>query len=343
MKPFIFFLLVFSVLSVMANTYDKLLGAPFKVKHFTAGEKNQFHSSLIFREDSTKKIYGAVLYIHGFNDYFFQKELAEKSDSAGYAFYAIDLHYYGRSLQKGERLGELRHLENYFPELDSALAFIQKDLGDSIPLVLLGHSTGGLIATLYAKARNNGERFSAIILNSPFFEMNLAWPLRVIGFPLFAFLGKFFPDIPIPRGSNENYGISLHRSEKGEWDYDESLKVKGSIPIDFGFAQGIHKGQSQVQEGMELSPPILVMHSGCSYKEKEWSDEIMNCDVVLDVSHIHDYGANLGPQIELLEIKGGLHDLFLSRKPVREKAYQEMFRFLDSFLKKNQPRDPCLE
>ena len=40
----------------------------------------------------------AVLYLHGFVDYFFQTHLAEFFTERGYDFYALDLRKYGRSL-----------------------------------------------------------------------------------------------------------------------------------------------------------------------------------------------------------------------------------------------------
>src|SRR5947208_1032649 len=39
---------------------------------------------------------GAVLYVHGFADYFFQHHLAERFAAEGYAFYALDLRKLGR-------------------------------------------------------------------------------------------------------------------------------------------------------------------------------------------------------------------------------------------------------
>ena len=44
--------------------------------------------------DSVKQ---AVLYIHGYNDYFFQKQLGDSVNAHGYNFYAMDLRKYGRS------------------------------------------------------------------------------------------------------------------------------------------------------------------------------------------------------------------------------------------------------
>ncbi|GAA3180448.1 hypothetical protein GCM10020255_074200 [Rhodococcus baikonurensis] len=46
----------------------------------------------------------AVLYVHGFTDYFFQKHLAEHFAEQGYAFFALDLRKCGRSSSRGTQL-----------------------------------------------------------------------------------------------------------------------------------------------------------------------------------------------------------------------------------------------
>lgn len=332
---------------------DPLLGEPFLVEKIAAGNHGQYAATLIRYPFGSSKVAvandsvpvdsisknvqvrpkAAILYIHGFNDYYFQRELAEKSDSAGFAFYAIDLHNYGRSAIKGEPLGYLRSISEYYPELDSALSKIQQIEG-AVPQVIMGHSTGGLIAAVYAQARESGKNIAAIVLNSPFFEMNIAWPIRKIGMPLISAFGAFFPNVSIPRGENDNYGQSLYKRGRGEWDFDTTLKVMSSIPVDFGWAKAIHEAHLRVQLGMSLVSPTLVMYSSCSTKETEWVDEYTHCDGVLNVEDIREYGATLGPKVQLQEIQGGLHDLFLSSKPVRDYAYQVTFDFLNQAISK---------
>lgn len=338
MKWCVIFLILASTLFAkdIAWSPDKLLGEPFRMHEI---EAVNFHATLVdypfdlAKDSVTLRIpKAAVLYIHGFNDYFFQQELAQKIDSVGYSFYAIDLHKYGRSYREGEKMGELRDISEYYAELDSAIATIRRLEGDSVPLVLLGHSTGGLIACLYAADRENGAGISAIVLNSPFLEMNYVWPVRRLAVPLLSAFGSIVPGLGIPRGENPNYDKSLRKSEYGEWEYDGHLKVSGSLAIDFGWLRAIHSGHARLQEGLRLTPPILVMHSGCSFRDDDWSEEYTYCDGVLNVEHIREYGRNLGPSVELEEIEGGLHDLFLSRKPVRDNAYGKMFKFLESRL-----------
>ncbi|MDE6057203.1 MAG: lysophospholipase, partial [Muribaculaceae bacterium] len=53
--------------------------------------------STIVRLKCRKPSKKGFLYIHGFNDYFFQSEMGERFVDSGYHFYAVDLRRYGRS------------------------------------------------------------------------------------------------------------------------------------------------------------------------------------------------------------------------------------------------------
>ena len=66
----------------------------------------------------------AVLYVHGFADYFFQTELAEFHAARGEDFYALDLRKYGRSLRPQQTPYQMADVADYYPELDAALRFI---------------------------------------------------------------------------------------------------------------------------------------------------------------------------------------------------------------------------
>lgn len=313
---------------------DTMLGEPFQVHHYDAGDTVGFHATLIrYPWNHKEPPKSSILYIHGFNDYFFQKELAQTLDSAGYSFYAIDLHKYGRSYREGERLGEIYSLEEYYPELDSALSKIRAQ--DNAPITLLGHSTGGLIATVYAAHGDNGKNISALVLNSPFLDMNMNFFVE-LAVPVISFAGKFFPQWDVPRAGNSNYSESLHKDYRGEWDFDFKLKTFTSIPINLGWIHAIHEGHKIVQDGPALPQPVLVMRSGCSVEEDEWVDEYTRCDGVLDVDDIERFGKKLGGQVQVKTIEGGLHDLYLSKKPVREKAYGETLQFLDSLFSKRK-------
>src|SRR5438132_4578375 len=87
---------------------------------------------------------GAVLYIHGFSDYFFQRHMAERFAAEGYAFYALDLRKYGRSLRAHQHANFCKSLTEYYADISAALEVI------GAPVLLAGHSMDGLVCSLYA-------------------------------------------------------------------------------------------------------------------------------------------------------------------------------------------------
>src|SRR5438477_10862365 len=82
---------------------------------------------------------GAVLYVHGFSDYFFQRHMAERFAAEGYAFYALGLRKYGRSLRPHQHPNFCKSVSEHYADIDAALAAIGE------PVLLSGHSMGGLV------------------------------------------------------------------------------------------------------------------------------------------------------------------------------------------------------
>ena len=131
-----------------------------------AGEpEGSLCATLVRRDAPTRK--QALLYLHGWNDYFFQAHLADEMAALGYDFYALDLRRYGRSLRQGQLAGFVTDRSAYHVEIDEAVRIIRAEGHDE--LVIMGHSTGGLIAALWADGRP-GE-VSALVLNSPWLEL----------------------------------------------------------------------------------------------------------------------------------------------------------------------------
>lgn len=331
--------------TIKDRSVDSVLGAPFfryAMRTMPVYGK-EFHSTLIEypygsskRTDSlvAKPVHGIILYVHGYNDYFFQKELAEKADSAGYAFFAIDLHYCGRSLMPGEARGDMRNMREFFAELDYAVELarvITKERADSLPMVLMGHSQGGLLAAFYADHRPE-EKFAALVLNSPFFDFNFNWLVRNLAIPVVSEIAMYLPDFSIGSSGNPNYAYSLDKKYYGEWLYNTEWKSESRPEQFLGWVRAIHKAQQELHRGFHINSPTLVMHGDCTEKGEEWSENYMHCDGVLDVEHIEKWAPKVGPNVKTETIAGGLHDLFLSRKAVRDEAYAKAFRFIDESL-----------
>src|SRR3954468_8005006 len=80
---------------------------------------------------------GPVLYVHGFTDYFFQRQMAERFAAEGYAFHALDLRKHGRSLLPHQHPNFCKSVKEYYADITRAIELIGG------PVLLCGHSTGG--------------------------------------------------------------------------------------------------------------------------------------------------------------------------------------------------------
>ncbi len=306
-----------------------ILGEDFSQQRFEMGRdySGEVCSTLVRRIPiiESKR---AVLYIHGYNDYFFQSEMANRFYDSGYNFYAVDLRRYGRSLMPNQRPFEVRDLSEYFEDIEAALRTIRSEGAEEI--ILMGHSTGGLIASLYCKRHEAAPRVEGLILNSPFLDMNFGWFMESVVAPIAALIGRWRPDWTLSEGDEKPsaYYESLHIEQRGEWSYDTSLKSKGGQPIQFGWLNAIYQGHREIQEGANISIPILLLYSDNSVTQSDWTPAHQSGDSVLDVADIAKYGDRLSRNVTHGVIEGGMHDLALSNPRAREKFYHTIFEWL---------------
>lgn len=270
----------------------------------------------------------AVVYLHGFNDYFFQSQLGDSIVAHGYSFYALDLRRYGRSLRQGERPFDVDDLATYFEEIDSVLSVAKSEGIRNV--YLLGHSTGGLILSYYLQQRGTGAGFvKGLMLNSPFLDMNLSWFQEKILVPLVSIMP--FKSMLISQGNSRAYSESLLKRYHGEWDYNTSWKFEVSPKVSVGWITAIHRAQKKLhKKGTNISVPILLMRSARSVDGGEWNPEFNRGDSVLDVDDISKFGGRLGSDVDERVFDGGLHDLILSAETVRNQVYATMFSWLSA-------------
>jgi len=307
---------------------DKDRETQFVITKFKLKEDYEGRAEATLIQSKLKESKGkAMLYVHGFVDYFFQDELADWANRLDFNFYAIDLRKYGRSILPHQKPNNFRNYREYFEELDLAVETILKKDGNKM-LVLMGHSTGGLIGSLYTHHRSEKGIINAVILNSPFFDFNVPFVVKKLVLPLSAATGKLFPNLPSPEGLKKGYPISLHKDYSGEWDFSLDYKPIEGFPLNFGWINAIYTAQQELQKDLDIPVPVLVMHASKSVAPGNYRPEMHTADAVLDVNDISRYAKGLGKNTEVAVIEDGIHDLILSKKGVRELAYNAMQVFL---------------
>lgn len=268
----------------------------------------------------------AVLYLHGYTDYFFQAHLADFYNHLGFHFYAIDMRRHGRALQVHQLPNYTADIDEYLEDVDAAITQLQAS--EAIDWLLInGHSTGGLVAALYAHRGRHRDAIKAVFLNSPFLDMNLPnWQKR-FAVPLLSALGQLFPHLPTPP-LTALYGRSLHVSQHGKWQYNTRWKPIQGFPVLAGWLHAIHRGQLEVAQGLRIECPVLLMHAARSAWPTQFGPDAMTADIVLNVQDMIRLAPSLGKQVAVHAIKDGVHDLCLSPPTPR----QQMFNTLQQWL-----------
>jgi alpha-beta hydrolase superfamily lysophospholipase len=273
----------------------------------------------------------AVLYIHGYTDYFFQTHLADFYIAAGFDFYAIDLRKHGRSLGSHQTANYIADISAYFTELDEALRIIREVDGHTRVLVN-GHSTGGLTAALWAHRRREDGVLDALFLNSPFFEFNVPPAVRRLLGPTFGAVARRRPYALVPAGLNQVYGESLSSEHRGEWTYNLAWKPLGGFAVRAGWLTAIRRAHAQIHAGLDIRVPVFIGSSNATYRGTTWSEEAHAADAVLDPADMTRWGAGIGRHVTLVRFPGARHDLVLSREPVRDAIFAELRTWLDAYL-----------
>lgn len=326
MRLFYFFSLLCATICAQAYDWqpDSLTG--YEKATIIRSDGNQ---CTVIRKQASKRDV-AVLYVHGYNDYFFQKEMGDRFVDSCYNFYAVDLHGYGRSIRHGEVPYQAKSVSEYYEDIDSALAVMRNDGVKEV--ALMGHSNGGLITASFLNDKPDAI-VKVLILNSPFLEWNMSGAMRKVAIPGVARLGRLFPNMSVSQGNSTAYGESLLSAYHGEWNYNVEWKTMHPRKVTAGWIRMIRDAQKRLRKNKgNLNLPILLMHSAMSVNDSKWTELHQKADAVLNVDDICNQGSALGPDVTDVKIYGGMHDLILSEPKVREEVYNSIFEWLHRHL-----------
>ncbi|MGB2065242.1 MAG: alpha/beta hydrolase [Marinomonas gallaica] len=265
----------------------------------------------------------AILYLHGYTDYFFQDQLAHHFEQLGLRFFALDLQGYGRSIRPNSVPNWCESLSQYHDDIHIALTEMYK-LGVT-EVTLLAHSTGGLIASSYVSTQqaseqdtNNKPHITGLMLNSPFlalpFSPNI---IKHVSWPIWLAV-SLLPYHSLRAHKISLYAQTLHQEFGGEWSYRLDWKPAHGFPLSFHWLKQVILAQRALQK-YPIALPTLMCHSKSTTRHALDIEEVKLGDGVLDVDSMNLAANNAFSQLTAVTIEGGYHDLFLSPKPIRQR------------------------
>ncbi len=301
-----------------------------------------------------------VLYVHGWADYFFQTDLARYFTERGARFFALDLRKYGRSLREGQTPCYIEDLQSYDQEIGLSLDIMRESAGggaasdgtaaheradagedadageradpQGVPgrrLLLLGHSTGGLVLSLWSD-RHRGAA-DGLLLNSPWLELQVTGAGRRFLTPVVNMRAKLNPyELALPQFNYDTYS----RAQRAACGAEEIARINHAwrpekpLAVLSGWLRAIMTGHARIDANIEVGVPACVLLSRRSHLAMTWSDDMARADTVLEVESVAKAALKLGSSVTIERIDGALHDVFLSEASARADAYARMDRWL---------------
>ncbi len=273
----------------------------------------------------------AVIFLHGWDDYFFQTHLADWFFAQGFDFYALELRRYGRNLRDGLRGGYIDDLTEYFTELDQARAIVLAEGHEQ--WLLNAHSTGGLTAALWADARPGCV--DGVILNSPWLAMQMGSQALWRGIqPLTALVAKLDPGMGLHVDLPPHYLRTIDAAQEGDFPLDRRFKGHETFQTRIGWANTVLAQQRRIADGeLNIEAPVLAMSSARSQAmSQKWDEGMRTADVILDADRIAAAAALVGSDVSIRRIDGAVHDLVLSQEPARSQTFEVMAEWIDQKL-----------
>uniref|UniRef100_A0A942T6R6 Alpha/beta hydrolase n=1 Tax=Neobacillus citreus TaxID=2833578 RepID=A0A942T6R6_9BACI len=318
---------------------EDVLGPPFEQLELPLGadDEGPVVATLVRRRQGAHALWPArgplhgvdVLYVHGWSDYFFQVELAERLEQLGARFHALDLRKYGRSLRPHQTPGFVTDLGTYDEDIAAALDAIAAEHrthhGPRRRLVPMGHSTGGLTLSLWVA--RHPELVDGLVLNSPWLEFQANAVGRALVAPVIKLGARRNPLAPMPAVDPGFYTRTVSAAGEGSWTYDQRWRPERGFPLHPGWLAAVFDGQATVQQGLGIDVPVLVMLSDRSMLQPRWDDGMARADVAIDVDVVAHRALSLGREVTVRRLHGALHDVVLSVPDVREQVFDVVGRW----------------
>ena len=247
---------------------------------------------------------GVVVLAHGLHEHSGRyAHVAERLVGAGFALHALDHRGHGRSGGTEGNIGpmacvrtDLHHLREMAGEADPGL-----------PVVVLGHSMGGLVALDYVLDRG-GDGLAGLVVSGPALDTSAASGVQRVAAPL---LARFLPNLGVLTLGAEN----VSRDPEVVRAYEEDPLVRtGPVRARTG-AEMLGAVQRVEPRLGELSLPLLVLQGS--------EDRLVPVDAA---RLVHDRAGSADRTIHLYD--GLFHEVL--NEPEREQVLDDLVGWLEA-------------
>ena len=190
---------------------------------------------------------GVVVIVPGFNSHSgYYNWVAQELTASGLAVYAIDLRGRGRS--DGERF----YVQTFADYVGDAAALVKlaKSREPGLPLFLLGHSAGGVVASIYAL--ENQSELAGLISESIAHQV----PAPDIALAVFKGLSHVAPHAHILRLKNEDFS----RDPKAVQAMNDDPLIAHETQPTQTLAEMVRADERLREEFPSITLPLLILH-----------------------------------------------------------------------------------
>ena len=229
------------------------------------------------------KARGIVIFVHGFNSHSgYFKWPAEQFASQGFAGYALD--HQGRGKSEGERFF-VEKFSNWVDDVNT-LAGIARSENPGLPVFVLGHSAGGLIASTYTFEHQ--QDVSGLICESWAYDVGLPNLVQLA----FEGVARLAPHLPLYTLKNEIFSRDPKVVEEMN---NDPLINKEKEPAET--ASEVLKAAARIKANMpNLKVPVFIIHGTDDKATRPAGSQ-----------YFYD---NVGSEDKTLKLyEGGYHDL----------------------------------
>ena len=251
-----------------------------------------------------------AIYIPGNNDYFHVQTMAQNLKRKGYNFYAISFPNFGfASDAKDTHFSSFNSIPFLFQYIDVILSHYKIKKID----ILFGHSTGGLIATMYAEYKNKKNQFiERLVLSSPFFdwysEPNAKSFMKKEEFleQVITPLGLIIPLVNVKTAIGTPNLTTCQ--EFNEINFNPKYKSLINTHTYPEWIRAVTIAHERIQKGtVNVKCTVDIFHSD---KSVYWT-YADDADNTLDVDDIKKYGKLISSDVRLHEIPNSIHSTFM--------------------------------